>query len=80
LQDEVLVMALGEFGRTPKINQDAGRDHWPGRKWDQMWCTGPILVSFTARTGITTSVRTFDRRQYESQLAKVLEHQSPVAS
>lgn len=30
LQDEVLVMALGEFGRTPKINKDAGRDHWPG--------------------------------------------------
>jgi uncharacterized protein (DUF1501 family) len=20
---------LGEFGRTPKINKDAGRDHWP---------------------------------------------------
>jgi len=30
LQDDVLVMALGEFGRTPKINRDAGRDHWPG--------------------------------------------------
>ena len=30
LQDEVLVMAMGEFGRTPKINKDAGRDHWPG--------------------------------------------------
>src|SRR5213076_3040350 len=30
LQDEVLVVALGEFGRTPKINKDAGRDHWPG--------------------------------------------------
>ena len=30
LQDEVLVMATGEFGRTPKINKDAGRDHWPG--------------------------------------------------
>src|SRR5205823_12465948 len=25
LQDEVLVMALGEFGRTPKINGGAGR-------------------------------------------------------
>jgi hypothetical protein len=24
-----LVVALGEFGRTPKINKDAGRDHWP---------------------------------------------------
>ena len=30
MQDEVLVMAMGEFGRTPKINKDAGRDHWPG--------------------------------------------------
>ena len=30
LQDDVLVMAYGEFGRTPKINPDAGRDHWPG--------------------------------------------------
>ena len=24
------MMAMGEFGRTPKINKDAGRDHWPG--------------------------------------------------
>lgn len=24
-----LVLLLGEFGRTPKINKDAGRDHWP---------------------------------------------------
>jgi hypothetical protein len=23
-----LVVVLGEFGRTPKINKDAGRDHW----------------------------------------------------
>jgi hypothetical protein len=23
-----LVVALGEFGRTPQINKDAGRDHW----------------------------------------------------
>jgi uncharacterized protein (DUF1501 family) len=23
-----LVLALGEFGRTPKINKDVGRDHW----------------------------------------------------
>jgi uncharacterized protein (DUF1501 family) len=30
LEDEVLVIAMGEFGRTPKINGGAGRDHWPG--------------------------------------------------
>lgn len=27
--DDTLVVAWGEFGRTPKINKDAGRDHWP---------------------------------------------------
>lgn len=26
--DETLVIVTGEFGRTPKINKDAGRDHW----------------------------------------------------
>ncbi len=29
LQNDVLVMAMGEFGRTPRINGGAGRDHWP---------------------------------------------------
>jgi len=30
LAERVLVMAMGEFGRTPRINPGAGRDHWPG--------------------------------------------------
>jgi len=30
LLENTLVLALGEFGRTPKVNKDAGRDHWPG--------------------------------------------------
>lgn len=30
LDKNVLVMVFGEFGRTPRINKDAGRDHWPG--------------------------------------------------
>ena len=29
LLESTLVVALGEFGRTPKINASAGRDHWP---------------------------------------------------
>jgi hypothetical protein len=28
LLDETLVVAVGEFGRTPKINREGGRDHW----------------------------------------------------
>jgi hypothetical protein len=27
--DETLVIVTTEFGRTPKINSNAGRDHWP---------------------------------------------------
>ncbi len=29
LLEDIAVVAWGEFGRTPKINQNAGRDHWP---------------------------------------------------
>lgn len=29
MADDVAVVAWGEFGRTPTINKDAGRDHWP---------------------------------------------------
>ena len=29
LLESTLVVCLGEFGRTPKINEAAGRDHWP---------------------------------------------------
>jgi hypothetical protein len=29
LQRNVLVAAMGEFGRTPRVNASGGRDHWP---------------------------------------------------
>jgi len=30
LLQDTLVVAVGEFGRTPRVNNAAGRDHWPG--------------------------------------------------
>ncbi len=42
--DDVTVIAWGEFGRTPKINKGAGRDHWP-----QVSCA--ILAGGGMRTG-----------------------------
>ena len=30
LLDTTLVVVMGEFGRTPKLNPRGGRDHWPG--------------------------------------------------
>jgi hypothetical protein len=32
LLDDTIVLWMGEFGRTPRINGDAGRDHW-ARSW-----------------------------------------------
>ncbi len=29
LLDETLILVMGDFGRTPKINTNGGRDHWP---------------------------------------------------
>ncbi|MCA9221340.1 MAG: DUF1501 domain-containing protein [Planctomycetales bacterium] len=33
LLERTLVVAMGEFGRTPKINVNAGRDHYPRANW-----------------------------------------------
>ena len=37
---------MGEFGRTPKINGSAGRDHWP-------YCYSVVLAGGGVRGGIT---------------------------
>lgn len=37
LLDETLVIVMGEFGRTPRFNAKAGRDHWP-------WCFSVLLA------------------------------------
>ncbi|MCY2967163.1 MAG: DUF1501 domain-containing protein, partial [Planctomycetota bacterium] len=30
MADDVLLVITGDFGRTPKVNKQGGRDHWPG--------------------------------------------------
>ncbi|MCS6860749.1 MAG: DUF1501 domain-containing protein [Abditibacteriales bacterium] len=41
LLDRTLVVALGEFGRTPKINPAGGRDHWP-QCWTVLFAGGGV--------------------------------------
>jgi hypothetical protein len=41
LLDDTIVTAMGEFGRTPKINPAGGRDHHPG-VWTILMGGGPI--------------------------------------
>jgi hypothetical protein len=43
--DDVSIVAWGEFGRTPKVNNKGGRDHWPR--------VGPCLLAGGGmRTGV----------------------------
>jgi len=41
LLQETLVVAMGEFGRTPKVNPAGGRDHWP-QCWTILFAGGGI--------------------------------------
>jgi uncharacterized protein (DUF1501 family) len=41
LLKSTLVMATGEFGRTPKVNPAGGRDHWPSC-WTSIFAGGGI--------------------------------------
>jgi uncharacterized protein (DUF1501 family) len=41
LLDETLVVVMGEFGRTPKINGAGGRDHW-GNVFSIALAGGPV--------------------------------------
>ena len=43
LDRKVMVVAMGEFGRTPRINKSAGRDHW-GRVMSVMMSGGGLKV------------------------------------
>ncbi len=44
LLDETLVACVGEFGRTPRINANNGRDHWP-------FCYSGVLAGGGVRGG-----------------------------
>lgn len=41
LLDTTLVVAMGEFGRTPQINPRGGRDHWPSC-WSVLFAGGGV--------------------------------------
>jgi hypothetical protein len=59
LIDSTLVICMGEFGRTPKINAEAGRDHWPAT---QVFALGGGGV----KTGLVVGA-TNDRSEYPTE-------------
>ena len=60
LLDETLIVVMGEFGRTPKLNTRGGRDHWP-QVFSVMLAgggvTGGQVIGASDRTGETPADR-----------------------
>lgn len=59
MMDSTLVICMSEFGRTPKINAEAGRDHWPAT---QVFAMGGGGV----KTGVIVG-ETSDRSEYPTE-------------
>ena len=54
LLETTLVVCLGEFGRTPKINAQAGRDHWASAMsvlFAGCGCPGGAIIGATDKNG-----------------------------
>jgi hypothetical protein len=60
LLDSTLIVWMGEFGRTPRINQAQGRDHFPNA-WSTVLAGGGIkggqVVGKTSTSGMTVEER-----------------------
>jgi hypothetical protein len=60
LLDSTLIVWMGEFGRTPRINPQAGRDHFPGA-WTTVLAGGGIkggqVIGDTGADGMTVKDR-----------------------
>ena len=48
LLDDTAIMWMGEFGRTPRINGNAGRDHW-ARSWSVVVGGGRLQAGHRGR-------------------------------
>jgi hypothetical protein len=58
--DDTVIVVMGEFGRTPRINQNVGRDHW-ARSWSVCIGGGGL------RGGIAVGKTNEDGTQIEGQ-------------
>jgi uncharacterized protein (DUF1501 family) len=60
LLDNTLIVWMGEFGRTPRINANRGRDHW-ATSWSTVLAGGGIkggqVVGRTASSGLAVEER-----------------------
>jgi uncharacterized protein (DUF1501 family) len=75
LLDSTLIIWMGEFGRTPKINQQNGRDHFP-LAWTTVLAGGGIkggqAVGKTSEDGMSVEERPVSQSDFLATVCKIL--------
>ncbi len=69
--DTTMVLVLGEFGRTPQINKDGGRDHWSNAMSIMMaggGTPGGLVVGATDKRGYAASERVLTPENFSSTI------------
>jgi uncharacterized protein (DUF1501 family) len=75
LLDSTLIVWMGEFGRTPKISQDKGRDHFPNA-WSTVLAGGGIkggqVIGKTSPDGMKVEERAVSVPDFLSTVCRAL--------
>jgi uncharacterized protein (DUF1501 family) len=73
--DSTLVIALGEFGRTPQVNKDGGRDHW-SNAMSVLWAGGKTpggqIIGSTDKKGFSAMERVLSPEHFASTIYRKL--------
>jgi hypothetical protein len=75
LLETTLVVALGEFGRTPKVNDRGGRDHWSNAMsvlFAGCGTPGGLVVGATDRNGYAANQRILAPENFVSTIYRKL--------
>jgi hypothetical protein len=71
LLETTLVVALGEFGRTPQLNPRGGRDHWPG-VWTVLLAGGGVRGGQVVGSSDSLGAEPKDRPVTPAELAATI--------
>jgi hypothetical protein len=75
LLDNTLIVWMGEFGRTPRINPSRGRDHWPN-SWSTVLAGGGIkggqAIGSTTKDGMEVAEKPVSVPDFMATICKAL--------
>jgi len=74
LLDQTLVLMTGEMGRTPRINAQAGRDHW-SRAWSVMMAGGGLTRGQVVGSTTTDGSHPASRPVHLNEVLATVYHQ-----